>query len=209
MNYRYYYYYYYHCLLADCVCWKQGMAAQKHEVMTAAYMELCIAEDQEEVSLDPEDAVLQALQPLTALKDAFQVHTEGAHTFPEAFCRVYQRLAACIAAAVILLQGLQLPQQHGEGVQEGQLSDGHPQGHPLCSCLHGICINLVSQRLANCIGGNVSMESIWYPGSYLAHSGTDQNARLQGMVHVGAVAKRGFSLGSCVVQTRKRSTCSE
>ncbi|KAA6429742.1 MAG: hypothetical protein FRX49_00175 [Trebouxia sp. A1-2] len=48
-----------------------------------AYMELGIAEHQEEVSLDPEDAVLQALQGLTALKDAFQ--------------------------------GLQLPQQQGEG----------------------------------------------------------------------------------------------
>ncbi len=45
-------------------------------------MQLGIAEHQEEVSLDPEDAVLQALQPLTALKDALQVHTEGAHTFP-------------------------------------------------------------------------------------------------------------------------------
>ena len=118
-------------------------------------MELGIAEHQEEVSLDPEDAVLQALQPLTALKDALQVHTEGANTFPEAFCRVYEGLAASTAAAVVLLQGLQLPQQQGEGVQEGQLSDGHPQGHPFCSCLHGICTNLSSHRLTNIEGGKV------------------------------------------------------
>ncbi len=56
--------------------------SSEHEVVTAAYMELGIAEHQEEVSLDPEDAVLQALQGLTALRDAFQVHTEGADTFP-------------------------------------------------------------------------------------------------------------------------------
>lgn len=54
----------------------------EHEVVTAAYMELGIAEHQEQVSLDPEDAVLQTLQGLTALKDTFQVHTKGANTFP-------------------------------------------------------------------------------------------------------------------------------
>ncbi len=47
-----------------------------------AYIELGGAEDQEQVSLDPEHAVLQALQVSTGLKNAFQLHAEGHHALP-------------------------------------------------------------------------------------------------------------------------------
>ena len=52
------------------------------------YLKFVTAEDKKHISLDPENAVLQALQVPTDLKDALQLQAEGQHPLPQTHCRV-------------------------------------------------------------------------------------------------------------------------